>query len=72
MTIDFHISLDKTGGVKRVNYNNQVRDQFPVMPAKDTPRLYKALKCFNDIAYNRNTMIKYKLKPGNLFFNQPR
>ena len=60
----FFNSLDKYGVVQRVNYNNQVRDQFPVASLDDTHKLYKALKRFNDIAYSKDVMIKHKLKPG--------
>ena len=28
--------------------------------------MYKALKCFNNIAYAENVLIKYKLKPGKI------
>ena len=56
--------LDKHGNVQRVNYNNQVRDQYPVTPLDETHKLYKALKRFNDIAYDKKVMIKHKLKPG--------
>ena len=59
--------LDKHGNVQRVNYNNQVRDQYPVTPLDDTHKLYKALKRFNDIAYDKKVMIKHKLKPGKNF-----
>ena len=60
----FFNSLDKYGLVQRVNYNNQVRDQFPVASLDDTHKMYKALKRFNDIAYSKDVMIKHKLKPG--------
>ena len=50
--------------IKRVNYNNQVRDQFPVMSADNMHKLYKALKRFNDLAYDGDIMIKHKLKSG--------
>ena len=59
--------LDKYGTIKRVNYNNQVRDQYPVTSLDDTHKLYKALKRFNDIAYDKNVMIKHKLRPGKNF-----
>ena len=63
-TLTSFLSLDKNGNVQRVHYNNPVRDQFPVIPSKDTLRLYKALKRFNDIAYDDTILIKHKLKPG--------
>ena len=59
--------LDKHGNVQRVNYNNQVRDQYPVTPLDETYKLYKALKRFNDIAYDKKVMIKHKLRPGKNF-----
>ena len=34
------------------------------MSSEHTYKLYKALKRFNDIAYDDNVLIKYKLKPG--------
>ena len=59
--------LDEQGNVQRVNYNNQVRDQYPVTSMDETHKLYKALKCFNDIAYDKKVMIKHKLRPGKNF-----
>lgn len=68
ITTIFYLSLDKHGNVQRVNYNNQVRDQFPVTSLDDTHKLYKALKRFNDIAYDKTIMIKHKLQPGKMFY----
>ena len=61
--------LDKHGTVQRVNYNNQVRDQYPVTSLDETHKLYKALKRFNDIAYDKKVMIKYKLRAGKNFLS---
>ncbi|XP_059091647.1 gamma-butyrobetaine dioxygenase-like [Tigriopus californicus] len=64
--------LNAFGEVYRVNFNNQVRDNVMNIPLKDVKDLYEALMFLNDLAYDPQNMILYKLQAGEcvIFDNQ--
>ena len=58
--------LDQHGRVKQVSFNNQVRSSQLSGDAELTKALYRALKLFNSLCYDKEFMVKYKLKEGDI------
>ncbi len=50
----------------RINYNNQSRDSMLCVPSRRVKSLYRALKLFNDVAYDPDNVVLYRMKAGKL------
>ena len=57
-------SLSHDGEPERINYNNQVRDYYLTLPAEAVTSLYKAMKAYDDLLYDRGSLVDIKLNDG--------
>ena len=56
--------MNTDGSLEAIYYNNQLRSWYLEMAAEQVPKVYEALKTFNDYCYQSRNLFEIKLKSG--------
>ena len=56
--------LDDRREVKNIHFSNVARAKMHTVPVEKIQPLFKALWKFNDLCYDKDICVQFKLKPG--------
>ena len=56
--------LNNLGEVQRITYNVQARDYYLMLPPEQVKTVYKAMKVFDDLLYEKDAVVNIKLNDG--------
>ena len=60
----YDFRLDSCGNVRKINYNNAIRDSFMSLPVSELQSFYGALSLFETMLNDRKYCIRQRLQAG--------